>query len=837
MSGRTESIPRTQLIGRSEVVDRVSAALLRPQPGAVLLTGDAGVGKTRLLHSIAEACASRGALVLHAVGLASQAATPMAAVADFVPPDLSGSPGRWSPRHALAARSQARVTVVCVDDVGLIDGASADLLAQCGAEAHVSLVMTTRTDAPAAALVDRIAHRHPLTVERVRPLTRDDTIALAEQLLGARMDGISAEQLWRLSGGNPLYLRHLVEHARRSAIMSQHGDVRQWHLGDASPAALRDLVGGVLDTLDAEGTLALELVALGEPVPRDVLLSIVAAETVDELTSRGILGLDRHAQTRVAHPLHREAVRANAGAIRSRRLLRMLAAAGRAHPPARQSLRTAHWRLQAGLEVPVAELRLAAQEALDRADPALAERFARAAAPDEPLAELCRALVAQNKVEEVESELGRPEHQARPDSCLTAVRALNLLWGLRRPEQAQAVLDSCSPETSARPELRIAQAALSVFGSSPDIHTDLLDGPDPDCPILTAAAATLRAYALTFAGRPQLAVDRFAAGDLAAPTSWPTMSGANAACHLHALLMSGHLSEARDLGASYYDAALGQGDHARLAAVCLERGVAAGWCGDSVEAHHWLAEARALAGRRLPFPIQLYIDAEYAATAAAIGQLGTANEALALAARHMPAAAGLNDHLEMARVRVLASGGRTATAAREAEPLVRRYLARRLTTNAAELLHYLVRLRPTRRTADRLREVTASCDGALLPLLADHADALVSRCPDALARVAERFADLGFIGLAEEASLASFIDGRGSAATSLTWREREVCELAADGVDNRGIAQHLGLSVRTVDNHLHRSYDKLAVSGRRQLPTALGIAGARPVAATAPAVP
>ena len=56
----------------------------------------------------------------------------------------------------------------------------------------------------------------------------------------------------------------------------------------------------------------------------------------------------------------------------------------------------------------------------------------------------------------------------------------------------------------------------------------------------------------------------------------------------------------------------------------------------------------------------------------------------------------------------------------------------------------------------------------------------------------------------------------------LTDREREIAQLAAAGQPSRLIAERLYLSVRTVDNHLGRIYDKLGVSGRGGLAAALG---------------
>jgi DNA-binding CsgD family transcriptional regulator len=60
----------------------------------------------------------------------------------------------------------------------------------------------------------------------------------------------------------------------------------------------------------------------------------------------------------------------------------------------------------------------------------------------------------------------------------------------------------------------------------------------------------------------------------------------------------------------------------------------------------------------------------------------------------------------------------------------------------------------------------------------------------------------------------------------LTKRERELALLAADGLSTKEIAERLFLSDRTVQNHLNRAYEKLGVSGRRELRKVLGPAGA-----------
>ncbi|MBO0870146.1 MAG: helix-turn-helix transcriptional regulator, partial [Micromonosporaceae bacterium] len=59
--------------------------------------------------------------------------------------------------------------------------------------------------------------------------------------------------------------------------------------------------------------------------------------------------------------------------------------------------------------------------------------------------------------------------------------------------------------------------------------------------------------------------------------------------------------------------------------------------------------------------------------------------------------------------------------------------------------------------------------------------------------------------------------GPSALSTVLTVREWQVADLAAAGHTSPTIAARLGLSVRTVNNHLSRSYAKLGIAGRGQL--------------------
>ena len=57
---------------------------------------------------------------------------------------------------------------------------------------------------------------------------------------------------------------------------------------------------------------------------------------------------------------------------------------------------------------------------------------------------------------------------------------------------------------------------------------------------------------------------------------------------------------------------------------------------------------------------------------------------------------------------------------------------------------------------------------------------------------------------------------------SLTQREKEILELLLDALENRDIAQKLGISEQTVKNHVHNLYEKLDVGSRIQLIRVMG---------------
>jgi DNA-binding CsgD family transcriptional regulator len=136
--------------------------------------------------------------------------------------------------------------------------------------------------------------------------------------------------------------------------------------------------------------------------------------------------------------------------------------------------------------------------------------------------------------------------------------------------------------------------------------------------------------------------------------------------------------------------------------------------------------------------------------------------------------------------------------------------------------------------------------GRLTGVFAAHADALARGDAHALVRAAEELERRGFLLFAAEAhaqaaglhrdpsaartsrtraaSLARRCQGARTPALSglvlgeLTARQRQIVALAAAGLTNRQIAEHLTLSVRTVGNHLYSAYARLGSGDRSALP-------------------
>ncbi|TDC70091.1 helix-turn-helix transcriptional regulator [Actinomadura sp. GC306] len=244
------------LIGRSAELAELEDALAAA-PGAVLIGGDAGVGKTRLIREYARSVDGRarvltgGCLELGSDGLPFAPFTTVlrdlvrdigtGGVAELVPRGDTGGLARLLPEFgepetdAASGEQRARLfevmltllerlaergpVVLVVEDAHWADRSTRDLLAfliRNLGTAPILIVVTYRSDElhrshplrPLLAGLERVEH---VRRAEIAPLTRTDIAALVTELLGRTPPPGLVERIAVRSEGNPLFIEALLD--------------------------------------------------------------------------------------------------------------------------------------------------------------------------------------------------------------------------------------------------------------------------------------------------------------------------------------------------------------------------------------------------------------------------------------------------------------------------------------------------------------------------------------------------------------------------------------------------------------------------------------------------
>jgi DNA-binding CsgD family transcriptional regulator len=319
MSGRASS---PVLVGRDEqmtALESAFAGVRQGGPSAVLLGGEAGVGKSRLVAefggAVRESAGARvlagGCLELGTDGLPFAPFTAVLrelvhemgaeAVAAMLPgrttrelarllpelgePDAGGDPGEARARlfeavlSALEHLARHSPVVLVIEDAHWADRSSRDLMTfLIGNQRAISgllIVVTFRSDElhrthplrPLLAALDRISW-----VERVElpRLTRRDTDELANRIIGRRPPGDVVDALYRRSEGNPLFVETLL--------------CCDGELSSELPESLRDLLLDRVRQLPEETQEILRVASAGGAMTGHALLAAVSGVDDETLT-------------------------------------------------------------------------------------------------------------------------------------------------------------------------------------------------------------------------------------------------------------------------------------------------------------------------------------------------------------------------------------------------------------------------------------------------------------------------------------------------------------------------------------------------------------------------
>ena len=852
---------RWELVGRDEELALAVAELTVADRAGVVVLGPAGVGKSRLADEVVGALDPTWS-VQRVAGTPSATDIPFGAFAHLLddpvaedgpaprrlePPDLLWTLRRL--RQRLLAAADGAPLLVAVDDAHALDEASATLVLQLAVLDEARVLVTVRSAEPCPDPVVALWRDEHCTRLDLQALSTDEVGRLTAHALGRWPTQDTRDRLAAASGGNPLLLRELLADAEVSDALHVRRGLVHWD-GVTGTPRLRSLVASALGRLDADAADVVDLLAVGEPIPEDVIRSLAPLPTLAELEQAGVITVGRLAdrQVRLVHPLYGEVRRSGLGALQrsllGRRLADALEAAGHDHPD--DELRIVRWRLDAGEHVDGAVLARAAESARAGGDGTLARTLVDAArrSGSTPALDLLAAELAELDGRSAEAagllaglgpRLDGDDARARALTAEIRVLAHALGW----PDEAEGV--AARADLIADPTWRAfvqAQWATTLsmlgrFDEARPLAAELFAGDDDRVRLRVLPAVNLAALAAGRLEEGRAAAMAMIGPALARRDEVPVGTALVFSALSLDLLQLGRLDE--------LDALLGVAAADPSSALpanreCVERFERADPQGYLAAATAVLAEARALAGDRA-------------------GAVAAAQESARLAA----AGAERLIDVDSARCRAWApvADGDPATAKRELADVARS--ARDAGLPALELaaLHDAVRLGAGRRTIRRLVTVADTVDGARAEAMARHGRALLAERPDEVEAASEAFEALGELltagELAAEAARGHAERGRPQAARragvraegllarcegaqrripaidlgpALTPRELQVARLAAAGRTSRAIADELDVSTRTVDNQLSRTYAKLGIGGRGDLAAALEALGA-----------
>ena len=853
------------VVRRDNEYTRIHTALV-DQPGVcgIVLIGDAGVGKTMLARLVTQALPTR---VQWVVGTESARSIPLGVFAHLV-----GSATSRDPVAFLAAARETIIaegrSVIGVDDAHLLDQLSATLLHQLALDGTVRIVATVRTGESVPDAITSLWKDGYLLRLYLTPFTKEQCVGLIEEALGGRVEGLSADLMWEASGGNALFVRHLVEGALEADTLRQVRGVWQLRGRTAVTSELASLLDARVDQLPDDVLHALRLLTFCEPLDLDTLCQIVGDDAVDAAETRGLIRVvedHNRVDVRFSHALFGEVIRRRLGMAAARRLRGELVGALQSQPltgPA-ERIRLAELTLDSDQAPDVKLLEAAARDAIVLTNITLGERLARAAvsrggglAASELLA---RSLLWQGNAAEAEETLSLfdPDRMTELDLARWGMaRIANLQWSMGDAEGADEVLELLRGRIN-HPALRLLvdgmAAASRAFENQLEEAVALSERvlADPSAPAAAVAWAVFGgALALALMGRGEEVAAVAGRGHVVESQVDGFLRYLMAYGEVRALTLAGEFdaAAARSAGIVQISSA-GQYLAWGMANVLVGTvNLARGRFADTVtRMEQTVAALTSESAASWSFPARLLLAQAYCALGRVELGAKMVAEVRKRFGRHV---AVFGPQLRIAESWLAAAEGNVSTAIDLAID------AARLAEESGQRAIQMLALHDAERFGEesslqRLIDTAGGPGGRLAEVIAAHAKAVLDRDAEAMCAASYRFEEIGALLSAGDAAaqaavafesaadrrrtvVAAAVANRLAAQCGgirtpalelaaypvpLTTREREIANLAAAGLSNREIADRLVVSVRTVEGHLYRACVKLGSSDREQLAT------------------
>lgn len=853
------------LIGRSAELRTIAAAIAAPDVAGVLVCGPAGAGKSRVAHEALSAAAARGWETRWTAGTSSARAIPLGSFTAWAPSGVTDTFQLLrGVIESLTAGASGAPVVLGVDDVHLLDDLSTFVVDQIVARRAAKVILTVRDGVPIPAATQEIWRTGQFARLELDQLSIEETGLLLSAALTGPVESDAARRLWTLTHGNALYLRNVVEQEVADGRLVTDRGIWCWVGDPVLPPGLVELIESRIGALPAPVSDVLDVVAVGEPIDLAVLTRITGAGAVEETETRGLINLDRAGggiEVRVSHPLYGEVRRERAPQTRLRRLRGLVAAelAGSGdHDDIRAVVRRAALSLDSDL-APDADLFVrAANGAVWLADLPLADRLAAAAirAGAGPESEFVRAhalswLGRGEEAEAVLAAVAADELTAQDRGRLVFLRCSNMLWALADPQRAKELVDEAA-RTAAPGARTYVDAFLTIYWFAMDQPEAAVKASKSlvleDIPVVGAEIAWVLAQISADAGRSADAVADAAAGYAVTTRALdaPQMRFNIADAELSARLLAGQIPAARDVAERTRAQAADLPGAAQLLGEAIAGRAALG-AGDLHRACALLSEAADALCRSHSVGWGYRYRIPHATALAMCGQTQEAVAALAGLDQVRRRFRSLDDERSLAQAWIAAGQGAVSEAIAGARAAGERACAAGRFAAEVVCLQTAVQF-GDRTAAPRLRELESIVEGPRVGLAARWATALREGDGIELLELSAEFERMGDLVAAVDCAAHAAIayrrqDKRGSALKCsmradalarqsgsitpahrqtteplpLTDREYEVVRLIGAGLQNRGIADRLTLSVRTVESHIYRAMSKTGTTSREEL--------------------
>jgi DNA-binding CsgD family transcriptional regulator len=856
------------LTGRSEEMRTIDAAISAADVSGIVVCGALGVGKSRIVREALSVAASHGGETRWAVGTSSARTIPLSAFTAWAQSGVTDTVQLLrGVIESLTAACSGATVVVGVDDVHLLDDLSTFVLHQIVQRGAAKVMLTVRDGERIPTAINEIWKVGQFDRLDLEPLSIDGTTALLSATLGGTMDPGVAQRLWKLTRGNVLYLRNIVEQELADGrLAQQHGHWR-WTGHPVMPPSLVELIESRIGALPTPVSDVIDVLAVGEPIRLASLRRIADPAAVEDADRRGLITLEPvlgGVEVRVAHPLYGEVRRGHAPPTTLRRLRGLVAAELAASDDCddiRVVVRRATFSLDSDLPPDDDLLVRAARGAVWLADLALADRLAEAAirAGAGPEANFVRAhaLSWLGRGEEADAVLAKirtSELTGDAQGRFAFLRASNMLWVLADPARAKELIDDAAQATPSHARFYI-DAFLTAYWFAmdrPDVATEAaIDLVLDDLPeVVGAEVAWALAVITAEAGLTADAVAIADAGYTVAARSFdaPHMRFNIADAHVGALLLAGRVQDALNVAERVREQAADLPGAAQLlgGAVAGRAALGAGRLGTARVLLEQAVIALSASGYAIGWGHRYNVPR---ATALAMGgSIGEAAAVLAEVDKLERPFRSLDHERSLARAWVAAGQGTVS------ESITILLAAAERAAAKGQFAAEVVCLQTATEFGDcsgasRLRELEAIVEGPRVALAVRFAEALRDGDAAELDAVSEDFERIGDVVAAVDAAAQAAIAYRrqelrgsalrcstraaalaeqcGGASTPalrqaseplpLTDREREVVALIGAGLSNHQVAERLTLSVRTVESHVYRAMLKTGTTSRDEL--------------------